>query len=146
MDNINIQRLKSTNISQLALLFRDFWNEKSDLQKMEGIFDLLKNNDNYIFLCAVKNNELYGYVMGIVCNSLYGNCEPFLILEDMIIDIRFRGKGIGKMLFTELENIARLKGCNQILLVTEEDRKGARSFYEKLGFEAGKHIGYKKRL
>jgi ribosomal protein S18 acetylase RimI-like enzyme len=31
-------------------------------------------------------------------------------------------------------------------LVTEENRKDAISFYENIGFKAGEHKGYKKKL
>ena len=146
MDNINIRSLKNDDISQLSILFKDFWNEESNLQKMSKIFKVLNNSENYILLCAVNNNKLLGYVMGIICYSLYGNCEPFLVVEDMIIDKKYRSKGIGKKLFFELEGIAKSKGCNQIILVTEEDRINAAIFYEKLGFKADKHRGYKKKL
>jgi ribosomal protein S18 acetylase RimI-like enzyme len=146
MDNIQIRRLKNNDISQLALLFKDFRNEESNLQKMVKKFDLLIENENYIFLCAVCESKLCGHVMGIICNSLYGNCDPFLVIEDMIVDKQFRRKGIGKKLMNELDTIAKLNGCNQIILVTGEDRLEAHKFYEKLGFEAGKHKGYKKKL
>jgi GNAT superfamily N-acetyltransferase len=146
MDNIIIRKLEINDIPQLAILFKDFWNEESNLQKMVKTFELLNINENYILLCAFIEDKLCGYVMGIICYGLYGECEPFLVVEDMIVNNKIRRKGIGKLLFNELENIAKLHHCNQIILVTEEDRKDATSFYENIGFEIGKHKGYKKIL
>lgn len=84
--------------------------------------------------------------MGIVCEELYGDCEPFLVVEDMVVDSEHRKKGIGKLLFQELERQAILKGCVQVILVTEEVRKDACGFYESIGFHPTKNKGYKKKL
>jgi predicted N-acetyltransferase YhbS len=99
---MEIRKLINNDLPQLALLYKTFWNEDSDIQKMERIFEKLENNDTYIFLCAVENNKICGSIMGIICYELYGNCEPFLVVEDMIVDINYRRKGIGKKLFANI--------------------------------------------
>jgi len=143
---MEIRKLINNDLPQLALLYKTFWNEDSDIQEMERIFEKLENNDTYIFLCAVENNKICGSIMGIICYELYGNCEPFLVVEDMIVDINYRRKGIGKKLFMELERLAKEKNCSQILLVTETDRKDACNFYESVGFDPIKNKGYKKKI
>jgi GNAT superfamily N-acetyltransferase len=143
---MEIRELKFDDLPHLALLYKNFWNEDSDIQKMEIIFDKLKNNDSYIFLCAVEDNKICGSIMGIICYELYGNCDPFLVVEDMIVDVNYRRKGIGKNLFMEIEKIAKEKKCRQILLITESFRKDACGFYESIGFDPLKNKGYKKKI
>jgi len=141
-----IRKLEYNDLPQLALLYKCYWNEDSDIQTMEKIFKKLENSDSYILLCAVENDKLCGSVMGIICDQLYGNCNPFLILENMVVDINYRRKGIGKILFIELEKYAKEKGCTQILLVTEAYRNDACGFYESIGFDPIKSKGYKKKI
>ena len=143
---MEIRKLIYNDLSQLALLYKNFWNENSDMQKMERTFKKLKNNDSYIFLCAIENNKICSSIMGIICYGLYGNCEPLLVVEDMVVDINYRRMGIGKKLFTELERLAKEKKCSQIILVTETDRKDACNFYESVGFDPIKNKGYKKKI
>jgi len=143
---MEIRKLEYNDLPQLSLLYKDFWNEDSDIQKMERVFSKLEDNDSYIFLCAVENNKICGSIMGIVCYELYGNCDPFLVVENMIVDVNYRKKGIGKYLFMEIENTAREKKCRQIILVTESTRKDACSFYESIGFDPLKNKGYKKKI
>jgi len=69
---MEIRKLIYSDLPQLALLYKNFWNEDSDIQKMEKIFERLKNNDAYIFLCAIENNKICGSIMGIICYGLYG--------------------------------------------------------------------------
>jgi ribosomal protein S18 acetylase RimI-like enzyme len=83
---------------------------------MEIIFNKLKDNDSYIFLCAIENNTLWGTVTGIICEELYGNCNPFLLIENLIVDVDYKRKGIGKKLFTEMEKLAKERNCSQIIV------------------------------
>jgi len=84
--------------------------------------------------------------MGIVCDELYGNCKPFLVVENMVVDRNYRRKGIGKMLFEELEKQAKIKECSQIILVTDTEREAACRLYESMGFHPTINKGYKKKL
>ena len=141
-----IRNLKLEDMQALSRLYFQFWNEESDVTKMQNKFLSLQNNGNYILLCAVEENSIVGSVMGIVCEELYGSCEPFLVVENMVVDENHRKKGIGKMLFDTLEKQARTKNCTQIILVTETTREDACGFYESIGFHPTANKGYKKKL
>jgi len=64
----------------------------------------------------------------------------------MVIASEYRKKGIGKILFEELEKRAKIKGCSQIILVTEMNRSDACGFYESMGFHPTANKGYKKKI
>lgn len=70
------------------------------------------------------NGLLVGSVMGVTCEELYGSCKPFLVLENMIVDRKYRNKGVGKALISEIEKIAA----------------------ETLGYSPNTHKGFKKKL
>lgn len=143
---MEIRDLNIDDIPQLALLYKQFWNEDSDIKKMQEQFSRLAQNSAYILLGAINGNVLVGSIMGIVCEELYGNCKPFLVVENMVVDSNVRKKGIGKALFTEMERNAREKECTQIILVTEANRLDACAFYETMGFHPTTNRGYKKKL
>ena len=139
-----IRKLEKSDMEQLACLYEQFWGEKSDISKMICQFDIIERENNHILLVAEKDGLIIGSVMGIVC-KLYGDCSPFLIIENMIIDRHSRKIGIGSILLSELESIAKNLHCSQMILVTEEDRYDARNFYEKYGFQKN-NKGYKKKI
>jgi len=134
------------DMNAIAGLYYQFWNIPSNVSKMEKLFAKIENNSAYILLCAEADGRVVGSVMGIVCEELYGECLPFLLVENMIIDSAHRKRGIGKALFAEIENRARIKGCRQVLLVTESERKDAIAFYASIGFHPDANRGYKKKL
>jgi len=144
--DITVRDIRKEDMNSLAVLYSQFWGEKSDIAKMSEKFKQLQNDDAYILLCTEEQGKLTGSVMGIVCEELYGECEPFLVLENMVVDSNYRQRGIGRQLFAELEIRAKQKGCRQIILVTETNRKDARAFYESLGFHPADNKGYKKKI
>ena len=143
---MTIRDMELRDIGALSKLYYQFWNEESDTQKMKNKFAKLQSNEAYILLCAVENDKPIGSVMGIICEELYGECEPFLLLENMVVDNDYRQKGIGRALFSELESRAKANGCTQIILVTEADREDACGFYEAMRFHKSANRGFKKKL
>ena len=142
---VEIRSMKKEDLPALAELYRQFWNEPSDLLSIERQFRRISQNSSYILLSAVLCGCLVGSVMGILCEDLYGDGQPFLVVENMIVDRESRRAGIGSALLHRLEVLAREQGCTQILLVTEKFRQDACGFYEANGFSQS-HAGYKKKL
>ena len=143
---MKIRRMVKEDIPELTLLYKQFWNEDSPIKLMEKKFTELRENPNYVFISALEENHLIGSVSGIICEELYGECKPFLVIENLIVDQKYRRKGTGKALMNEIEKIATEQGCYQILLITHNDRTDAIAFYESLEFNPSTHKGFKKPL
>ena len=134
------------DIPQLALLYKQFWGEESCVEAMYIKFNQVSKLGSHIFICALENNQLIGSVTGVICEEIYGDCRPFMVLENMIVDEKYRNQGIGKALIFELEKVASNKNCTQIILVTESNRIDACEFYESVGYNPDSHKGFKKKL
>ena len=144
--NYKIRNLEESDLSQVAALYTLFWNEEMNLTKMQAKFGQISSNPDYIFLCAESNGKVVGTIQGIVCEEIYGDCNPFLVMENFVIDKGNRGKGLGRQLLNELEKAGKEKNCSQIIFITETDREDTVKFYEKMGFDPTSHKGFKKSL
>lgn len=141
-----IREMVADDIPELAQLYKQFWDENSCVDTMHKQFSKLCKTGMHVLLSAVENNRLIGSVMGVICEELYGDSEPFMVLENMIVDKKRRNKGVGKALIYELEKIATEKKCTQIIFVTESNRIDACKFYESAGYNPDTHRGFKKKL
>jgi ribosomal protein S18 acetylase RimI-like enzyme len=56
-------------------------------------------------------------------------------LSAIVVDERYRRRGIGEALVSALEADARSRGCSLLFLTTAERRAGAHAFYRRIGFE-----------
>lgn len=143
---LTIRRLQISDLEPLRQLYRQFWGEDSSIERMRERFHEIGSNSRQVIFCATLDNLVVGSVMGIVCDELYGDCKPFLVMEDLIVNMEYRNHGIGRALVRELEHYAKENGCSQMLFITEANRHDAVSFYKSIGFDPKSHIGFKRKI
>jgi GNAT superfamily N-acetyltransferase len=144
---ITIDKIDFKDLSGLKSLYENaFEGSISDYDKMINVFDKIKDNSNYIILCAKINDKIVGSVLGVICNELFGQCNPFMVLEDVAVLKTHRRLGIAKQLMMKIEELAKAAKCSMILFVSSEHRVGAHKLYESLGYGIDKVNGYRKRL
>jgi ribosomal protein S18 acetylase RimI-like enzyme len=102
--------------------------------------------DKHQLLLVVEEN---GIVIGTchltVMPSLSFQGSRRLNLENIHVDKRFQGQGVGTWMIQQAIAVGREKGCKIIQLTTNKKRSRAKIFYEKLGFVAS-HVGMKLYL
>jgi GNAT superfamily N-acetyltransferase len=68
------------------------------------------------------------------------------ILEDMIVDKRYRGQDIGSTLCEFAIESIKAKGCMRVTLLSDGDNFKAHKFYEKQGFIKSTMIPFRKAI
>ena len=132
-----IEKLNFKDIDQLIELYKDLTPFKNDFEKSQEIYEEMIKDENYLLLIAKEGDKVIGSVLGICCKSLASGGEPFLVIEDVIVDKSIRGKGVGSRLFESIENFAKKKKCTYAILVSSDFRTKGHKFYEKMGFIDG---------
>jgi GNAT superfamily N-acetyltransferase len=61
--------------------------------------------------------------------------DPHAEIGGLVVNERFRGRGVGKLLLRHAERWARQKDLSSIYLRSNVIRKGAHVFYESLGYQ-----------
>lgn len=109
--------------------------------------DIIEDESKPIFV-AVADGEVAGYIFCVIKD---GGKNPVLndiktlYVDDLGVDINFRGRGIGKKLYTVAVEFARKSGCYNLTLNVWADNKNAVAFYNKLGMRIQK-IGMEQIL
>jgi ribosomal protein S18 acetylase RimI-like enzyme len=105
-------------------------------------YDFMKNcieSDNgQIFLAVDGRNNIIGYcityIKEIVNHQVFRDMRN-LEIEDLCVDEKHRGKGIGKKLFEEVIKHGKENGVKFIELSVWEFNQNAKVFYEHLGMK-----------
>ena len=118
---------------------------KKDLNKS---FELISSYDNFEFdlpnldelWVYFKNALSFGYfinenLVGLVICEITLNKQAYIWY--LIVDEKYRGRGIGKKLILELEGKLKSKKIKKIFLNSTADSK---KFYEKLDFMLGDDV------
>ena len=141
-----IEQATINDLKSLSELFEELSGEKTNFIKMNESFRLMSSDSSYIILVARENDEVTGTAMGIMCMDLVKECQPFMVIENVVVKTKFRGKGFGVQLMQQLESIARSRNCYYTMFVSASHWKDAHKFYEAIGYELGLVQGFKKYL
>jgi ribosomal protein S18 acetylase RimI-like enzyme len=123
-------------VSSLIAAFRDWWGkDEPSLEQIRATVRVLLEDEATEFLLAAPDDD--DPAAG-VCQLRYrlsvwtgaGDCW----LEDLYVEDRARGAGLGRALVTaSLERAAR-RGCRRVELDVNEQNTAGLAFYEGLGF------------
>ena len=102
----------------------------------EELKELLNNKQRPILVSVNESDEVIGYCFGIFQqhkdNSILTNIKT-LYIDDLCVDEKFRGKGIGKELYEAALSLAKEKGCYNLTLNVWSCNESAIRFYESMG-------------
>ena len=86
------------------------------------------NTPNAICLVAEIDNVIIGVASLHIIEKL---TRKMGLIEDVAVDLKYRGKGIGKKLIQKLIVESKKQGCDKTVLNSTENNV---PFYEKIGF------------
>ncbi len=145
MKNITVRKAEIDDVAGLSELFVEFIGTESNLSAMKKQVEAISNNQDYYVAVACDGDKVIGTSMGIVCCDLVGNCNPFMLIENVVVSPQYQRQGIGKLLMQTLEYFGEKNKCNYVILVSESKRKSSHEFYESIGYTTDQR-GFKKRL
>lgn len=90
-------------------------------------------------LLSVEDNKVIGLVIGII-NNYEENSYEFKApkrgrITELIVSKKYRIKGCGKLLVSEIENYLKSIGCKAVLIEVFAYNENAKEFYLKKGYE-----------
>ena len=104
----------------------------NDSIKQLSLSQILEENRNLIFALCSDDDEVVGIAMMATYRVISGHKG---MIEDVVVDQRHRGKGIGRMLMEKLLQEGRNRELDEILLFSGHHRTPAINLYKSLGFQ-----------
>lgn len=101
----------------------------------EELKQLLQEPDRPIFV-AEEKGEILGYAFAVLSTPVASHVfTPIktLYVDDLCVDEKARGSGVGRALYEHLCFYAKEKGCYHLTLNVWRGNESAEAFYEKMG-------------
>ena len=98
------------------------------------------------YYVALDNEEVIGSCFITIIPNLSKGIRAFGIIENVITDKKYRGKGIGKKLMNMAIEKAKKEKCYKVQLMSNVKRIDAHKFYEKIGFDGASKKGFEIRF
>jgi GNAT superfamily N-acetyltransferase len=148
--DIKIRPLRNSDIEAVMRLHRELgWNPAfmADGSTLRQRLQSLIIEESALLLVAEIDDHVIGYVHGeIIIYLLFAGRE--MMITEVFVRERARGKGVGKALVTAIENEAVKEKCFRISVLNSRERESyKRSFYPNMGYsEREQTATFVKRL
>lgn len=155
MSQFEIEKVTPKDILKLQLIgrktFQETFSESNSEENMKNYLqegfaiDKLAtelNDTNSEFYFALHENDVIGYLkINFGASQTELKDRKALEIERIYVTQEYHGKNVGKLLYDQAIQIAKLKNVEYIWLGVWEENPRAISFYKKNGFvEFDKHI------
>lgn len=100
------------------------------------LLEIFKDPDRPVFVAVDEHGFVMGYVFGIFEITKESSCQhpvKTFYIDDLCVDVSYRGQHIGTALYKYTLDIARQMGCYRVTLHVWNFNQDAFEFYEKLG-------------
>lgn len=98
--------------------------------------EILSTRGRYLLVGGCGGESIAGTADMIVVPNLSRHGRSWAVVENVVVDPRYRRRGIARALMGELIAQAQRDGCYKLELVSAARRKEAHALYESLGFDA----------
>ena len=106
-------------------------------QHYQSLFEDTSSSAPRLIMVAIEQD---GATIGFLAAR---HISPEWELENIVVSMRWRGKGVGAALLTELLSLAQTSASASVFLEVRESNSAARALYAKLGLqESGIRKGY----
>ncbi len=123
LENIIIRQAQSSDLQTLVGLLNILFSIESDFipepkKQLHGLMMILADMERCCAMVAEVNGEIAGMCTAqLVVSTAEGALSG--LIEDMVIEPKYRGRGIGRKLLTTLENWCFSKGATRIQLLAD---------------------------
>ena len=132
--SINIRPITAADKDRWLELFKEyivFYKSKLSDDQFELTWQRLNSGFNITGLLAELDGKVVGLTHFIFRPSTW-EVEDFCYLEDLYVDPKVRGGGVGRALIKAVEEIAIAKGSKRLYWTTAPDNETARKLYDKV--------------
>jgi glucosamine-phosphate N-acetyltransferase len=130
-----IRKTLPGDFDDVLVLLGQLWPERTlDADALARVFFKALDCSTRVYLSAVEDERVVGFCSLTITSSLWQQgCIGHV--DELVVDARFRGSGIGTALLDRAAEEAKGRGCTRLELDSAFHRTEAHKFYEQQGFE-----------
>lgn len=128
-----VRRARAADAAAIAALASQLGYPSSSSQARKRLTRILRDRIHAAFVAENSEGEVVGWVHAFVYRLL--ESDTMAEVGGLVVDERFRGQGVGKLLMQRVESWASARDMKSVYLRSNIIRKSTHAFYKSLGYE-----------
>lgn len=141
---MEIKKLETEDLKQAYDLLNVLYENTIKYDVFVSKFNQLHADKNFYCVVAKEENKVFGIITARIINRIV-KTKNILFIDDLIVDEKYRSKGIGQLLLDKAINFAKESDCETIELTSYISNEKSHKFYEKNSF-VKQHYKFKHKL
>lgn len=138
---IQFSRAVHGDAEKIQELYKQLVDDPNIGVSAKSIEKISKDENNFL-ITAKLEGEIVATAFLVICRDVMYSNQPFAIIENIVIDSKFRRRGIGKSLMNHLSSLCKAEKCTKIMLLSSSKRTDAHSFFEECGYKSDVKKGF----
>ncbi|WP_226662391.1 GNAT family N-acetyltransferase [Microbulbifer aggregans] len=141
--NPKIRYAEPADAQVISFLYQELVQDPKVKVLSERISDL-KNDSNTALFVAEFGGSVCATALVSICSDVMYGYQLFAVIENVVVNSEFRGRGVGACLVGSIEEFCMQKDCSKIMLLSSIERTESHKFFEKQGFISSSKLGFVK--
>ncbi|BBD08211.1 GNAT family N-acetyltransferase [Desulfovibrio ferrophilus] len=118
-------------LGELCAMEQDFLFDEA--RQRRGLELLVDDTGSCVLMAELDGQTVGMCTAQIVISTAEGGASA--LVEDLVVDSRFRGRGLGRRLLGRLRRWTEGQGATRMQLLADRDNAGALGFYDRCGWD-----------
>ena len=137
---VRFKKAEETDIEEIIRLCNECFQEQTDIEYAQTIFEQTKQDPNQIYLVGIVEDHIIAHAKITIIPTMYKPMQTYSILNHVCVKPDYRRHGIATKMLDEIKKICKENNCVKIELWSNNVRTAAHACYHNYGFhldEAG---------
>ena len=141
--DIQVRKAMPSDADHITELYRQLVNDTAIHVEPEQVARMADDARTRLFV-GEYSGAVQATALVAVCYDAMYRRQPFAVVENVVVDIAVRKRGLGSALFQQIEKFCLEADCSKIMLLSSSQRTDAHQFFERLGFTGSAKRGFVK--
>jgi len=104
-----------------------------DTNALRTLWQRILNDPDHHIVVAVEDGRIVSSCVCVIIPNLTHNQQPYALIENVITDEAYRGRGLATDCLNVARDIARRENCYKMMLLTGSKEESTHRFYQRAG-------------
>lgn len=105
-------------------------------EELTRLWQRILDDKNHRIIVAEEDGKIVSSCVCVIIPNLTHNQQPYALIENVVTDKEYRGKGLATKCLDFAKSIALKENCYKLMLLTGSKEESTLNFYRKAGYNS----------